>query len=111
MASAVAFALVVTSFALADDAFASATLDASADHRVFDVAGGEVPFWANMVKYARFSISIMVGFAYMFGRPIAGLLQKPGTAAAAVAVALGGYAFFKYTIEHMLGLGDASTLG
>lgn len=77
---------------------------------VFELAGGEVPFWANMVKYARFSISIMVGFAYMFGRPVVNLMKKPQTAALVVAAAAGGYVFFKFTIETMLGLNDPSTL-
>ena len=76
---------------------------------VFSLAGGEVPFWANMVKYARFSISIMVGFAYMFGRPVVGLLKKPQTAALVVAAGAGGYFFFKFTIESMLGVNDPST--
>jgi hypothetical protein len=37
--------------------------DVSADgmpHELCSVAGSEIPFWANMVKYVRFSISIMV---------------------------------------------------
>ena len=42
---------------------AGAALDHDATAQLWQVAGGEVPFWANMVKYARFSISIMVGFA------------------------------------------------
>ena len=62
-----------------------------------------------MVKYARFSISIMVGFAYMFGRPVVGLLKKPQTAALVVAAGAGGYFFFKFTIESMLGVNDPST--
>jgi len=78
---------------------------------LFQLAGGEVPFWANMVKYARFSISIMVGFAFMFGRPIVALMKKPQTAVAVVAVATGGYYFFKFTIETMLGMNDPTTLG
>lgn len=82
----------------------------TASDALFDLAGGEVPFWANMVKYARFSISIMVGFAYMFGRPVVNLMKKPQTAALVVATAAGGYVFFKFTIETMLGLNDPSTL-
>ncbi|OUS43252.1 hypothetical protein BE221DRAFT_194656 [Ostreococcus tauri] len=77
---------------------------------LFDLAGGEVPFWANMVKYARFSISIMVGFAYMFGRPVVALMKKPQTAALVALAAGGGYVFFKFTIETMLGLNDVETL-
>jgi hypothetical protein len=91
----------------ADNAAAATTTP----NELFALAGGEVPFWANMVKYARFSISIMVGFAYMFGRPVAALLKKPQTAAAVVAVGAGGYVFFKFTIETMLGMNDPSTMG
>lgn len=69
-----------------------------------------MPFWANMVKYARFSISIMVGFAYMFGRPVVALMKKPQTAALVALAAGGGYVFFKFTIETMLGLNDVETL-
>jgi len=28
-------------------------------HELYQLAGDNIPFWANMVKYARFSISIM----------------------------------------------------
>lgn len=79
-------------------------------HELWSVAGGEVPFWANMVKYARFSISIMVGFAFMFGRPIVNLLKKPQTAILVIGGAYGGYNFFKFTIETMLGMSDPDTL-
>ena len=71
---------------LADGTSSGSVLDGGASSAEFgtqalwSVAGGEVPFWANMVKYARFSISIMVGFAFMFGRPIVNLLKKPQTA-------------------------------
>ena len=74
------------------------------------MAGGEVPFWANMVKYARFSISIMVGFAFMFGRPVVNLLKKPQTAVLVFAGGYGGYKFFRFTIETMLGMNDDMTL-
>ena len=98
-------------FAGADPAVAMdhSGMDLTQSHEVFQTAGGEVPFWANMVKYARFSISIMVGFAYMFGRPVVGLLKKPQTAALVVAAGAGGYFFFKFTIESMLGVNDPST--
>jgi hypothetical protein len=86
-------------------------MDNDGADELFQLAGGEVPFWANMVKYARFSISIMVGFAFMFGRPIVALMKKPQTAVAVVAVATGGYYFFKFTIETMLGMNDPTTLG
>ena len=100
-------------FAGADPAVAMdhSGMDLTQSHELFQTAGGDVPFWANMVKYARFSISIMVGFAFMFGRPVVALLKKPQTAAAVVAVVAGGYVFFKFTIETMLGMNDPSTMG
>jgi len=100
-----AFAATGAADAMMDNAAATG----ATPREVFSLAGGEVPFWANMVKYARFSISIMVGFAYMFGRPVVGLLKKPQTAALVVAVGAGGYVFFKFTIESMLGVNDPST--
>ena len=62
-----------------------------------------------MVKYARFSISIMVGFAYMFGRPVVGLLKKPQTAFLVIAGGYGSFQFFKFTIETMTGMNDPMT--
>lgn len=110
---------LMTTFALAyfaaPDPAAAADLAQYGDHadgtqQLWSVAGGEVPFWANMVKYARFSISIMVGFAFMFGRPIVNLLKKPQTAILVIGGGYGGYKFFKWTIETMLGMSDPDTL-
>ena len=70
------------------------------------MAGEDIPFWANMAKYARFSISIMVGFVYMFARPVAKLLKEPKTAVLVVVAALGGFQFFKWTITEMLAMND-----
>ena len=92
-------------------AAATAVAEGHQDNALFDVAGGEVPFWANMVKYARFSISIMVGFAFMFGRPIVALLKKPQTAIAVVALGTGGFYFFRWTLETMLAMNDPSSMG
>ena len=106
------FATFAVAFFAADPAFAA---DADAHARaggapLFDLAGGEVPFWANMVKYARFSISIMVGFAFMFGRPVVNLLKKPQTAVLVIGGLVGGFKFFKWTIETMSGINDDMTM-
>jgi hypothetical protein len=82
----------------------------NSQHELFSVAGSEIPFWANMVKYARFSISIMVGFVFMFGRPVVNLLKKPQTAALVLGGGFFGFKFFKFTIETMLGLNDDMTM-
>ena len=82
----------------------------TASDALFDLAGGEVPFWANMVKYARFSISIMVGFAYMFGRPVVAALKKPQTAILVVGGGYGAVRFFQWTIETMSGVNDPMTM-
>ena len=99
-------------FAGADPAVAMdhSGMDLTQSHEVFQTAGGDVPFWANMVKYARFSISIMVGFAFMFGRPVVNLLKKPQTAVLVIGGAYGGFRFFKWTIETMVGMNDDMTL-
>ena len=110
------FATFAVAFFAADPAFAAEpetmrALDAaSGTPPLFDLAGGEVPFWANMVKYARFSISIMVGFAFMFGRPVVNLLKKPQTAVLVIGGAYGGFRFFKWTIETMVGMNDDMTI-
>ena len=93
------FATFAVAFFAADPAFAAdATRTRGGGRALFDLAGGEVPFWANMVKYARFSISIMVGFAFMFGRPVVNLLKKPQTAVLVIGGLVGGFKFFKWTI-------------
>jgi hypothetical protein len=99
-------------FAGADPAVAMdhSGMDLTQSHEVFQTAGGDVPFWANMVKYARFSISIMVGFAFMFGRPVVNLLKKPQTAVLVIGGAYGGFRFFKWTIETMVGMNDDMTI-
>eukprot|EP00227_Mantoniella_beaufortii_P015517 CAMPEP_0197576706 /NCGR_PEP_ID=MMETSP1326-20131121/1626_1 /TAXON_ID=1155430 /ORGANISM="Genus nov. species nov., Strain RCC2288" /LENGTH=239 /DNA_ID=CAMNT_0043139667 /DNA_START=73 /DNA_END=792 /DNA_ORIENTATION=+ len=107
---AVTAAEPATAAQLSDHADAALGMSAAAPHELWSVAGSEVPFWANMVKYARFSISIMVGFAFMFGRPVVELLKKPQTAFLVVVGGYGSVQFFKFTIETMLGLNDAATL-
>jgi hypothetical protein len=105
------FATFAVAFFAADPAFAAdADAHAAAGAPLFDLAGGEVPFWANMVKYARFSISIMVGFAFMFGRPVVNLLKKPQTAVLVIGGLVGGFKFFKWTIETMSGINDDMTM-
>ena len=74
------------------------------------MAGEDIPFWANMAKYARFSISIMVGFAYMFARPVAKLLKEPKTAVLVVLAGYGGFEFIKFTITEMLAMNDPESL-
>ena len=89
---------------------AGAALDHDATAQLWQVAGGEVPFWANMVKYARFSISIMVGFAFMFGRPVVEPPQETADGGARLRGRVRGYKFFRFTIETMLGMNDDMTL-
>ena len=107
---AVAFFAADPACAAEPEAAARALDAASGAPPLFDLAGGEVPFWANMVKYARFSISIMVGFAFMFGRPVVNLLKKPQTAVLVIGGGVGGFKFFKWTIETMSGINDDMTM-
>jgi len=110
-AFAVAFFADPACAADAADTFSNLDVGSTADpSAVFDLAGGEVPFWANMVKYARFSISIMVGFVFMFGRPVVSLLKKPQTAILVLGGGFFGFKFFKFTIETMLGMNDDMTM-
>ena len=99
-------------FAGADPAVAMdhSGMDLTQSHEVFQTAGGDVPFWANMVKYARFSISIMVGFAFMFGRPVVALLKKPQTAFLVIGGGYGAVRFFQWTITTMSGVNDPMTM-
>jgi len=84
--------------------------DGLGPHELWSVAGSEIPFWVNMVKYARFSISIMVGFAYMFGRPVVALLKKPQTAVLVIGGGFAGFKFVSFTLNTMLGMNDPDTL-
>jgi hypothetical protein len=109
-ATALFAAFAFAFFAGVDPAIAADSLDVDAPREVFSLAGGEVPFWANMVKYARFSISIMVGFAFMFGRPVVAALKKPQTAILVVGGGYGAVRFFQWTIETMSGVNDPMTM-
>ena len=109
-ATALFAAFAFAFFAGVDPAIAGDSLDVDAPREVFSLAGGEVPFWANMVKYARFSISIMVGFAFMFGRPVVAALKKPQTAILVLGGGYGAVRFFQWTIETMSGVNDPMTM-
>ena len=109
-ATALFAAFAFAFFAGVDPAIAADSLDVDAPREVFSLAGGEVPFWANMVKYARFSISIMVGFAFMFGRPVVAALKKPQTAILVLGGGYGAVRFFQWTIETMSGVNDPMTM-
>ena len=109
-ATALFAAFAFAFFAGVDPAVAADSLDVDAPSEVFSLAGGEVPFWANMVKYARFSISIMVGFAFMFGRPVVAALKKPQTAILVLGGGYGAVRFFQWTIETMSGVNDPMTM-
>lgn len=109
-ATALFAAFAFAFFAGVDPAIAADSLDVDAPREVFSLAGGEVPFWANMVKYARFSISIMVGFAFMFGRPVVAALKKPQTAILVIGGGYGAVRFFQWTIETMSGVNDPMTM-
>jgi hypothetical protein len=52
----------------------------------------------------------MVGFAFMFGRPVVNLLKKPQTAVLVIGGLVGGFKFFKWTIETMSGINDDMTM-
>ena len=52
----------------------------------------------------------MVGFAFMFGRPVVAALKKPQTAILVLGGGYGAVRFFQWTIETMSGVNDPMTM-
>ena len=64
----------------------------------------EEPLLANIARYARYFVTVMLGTGYVMLRPFQGLLKNPITAVLGVG-GLVAFAFLiKYTVELMLGL-------
>jgi len=73
----------------------------------FDIAEPTEPtLFANVVRYGRYFVTVMLGTGYMMVKPIQGALSKnPVSAAFAVAGVIGAFIGAKITLEAMLGLG------
>ena len=63
-------------------------------------------FWANMARYSRFFVSVLVGTVYTTLKPIGRLLKNPITAVAIVGGSVVLYLFLSATLRGMLGLND-----
>jgi hypothetical protein len=72
---------------------------------LLDVAESE-DFFDNVLRYARFFVTVMLGTVNVMVRPFAGLLKKPVTAVLAIAGLVGGVVLLKVTLEAMLGISD-----
>ena len=70
---------------------------------VFDLAS-EAPIWENVVRYAQYFFSVMLGTGYVMLRPFAGLLKNPISAVFLI-VGVAGFGYFvQFTVKSMLGL-------
>lgn len=77
----------------------------SPSRELYSLAENE-DFWNNLVQYARFFVSVLVGTAYVAFKPIAGLLRKPGSAIGVLIGAAAFAYFIKATVTAMLGSAD-----
>ena len=66
--------------------------------------GENEDFWANMTRYGRFFVTVMLGTATVMVRPLQAMLKRPVTAVVAVVALVGATVFLKVTLEAMLGL-------
>lgn len=84
---------------------ASGALEASTSASAMPLMDlSEEPLLANIARYARYFVTVMLGTGYVMLRPFQGLLKNPITAVLGVG-GLVAFAFLiKYTVELMLGL-------
>lgn len=72
-------------------------------HNIFDLAN-DTPIWENLVRYAQYFFSIMLGTAYVMLKPFAQLLKNPLTGILLIAGVIGLGFFIKTTVNAMLGV-------
>jgi hypothetical protein len=103
--SALLWAGCAALFLTVGHAQAADALHNHASHAVplMDVAENE-DFWGNVLRYARFFVTVMLGTVNVMLRPFGGLLKKPVTAVVAIASLVGGVVLLKMTLELMLGI-------
>ena len=111
-APASALAALALALAAADPASAAAAADpqhaaSSAPIPLYALSEGE-DFFANVARYGRYFVTVMLGTGYMMAKPVIGLVKK-GPLTAALTVGGGLVAFYgvKFTLDAMLGLSDA----
>lgn len=76
-----------------------------APHAVLDIAT-DTPIWENIVRYAQYFFSVMLGTGYVMLKPFAQLLRNPVTGVLVVGAAVGLVVFVKTTVNAMLGTDD-----
>jgi hypothetical protein len=118
VAAAPASALVALALALAAagpaeaaaDHAATASAAASSATPLYSLSEGE-DFFANVARYGRYFVTVMLGTGYMMVKPVVGLFKK-GPVTAVLALGGGAAALYgiKFTLDAMLGLSDAGGL-
>lgn len=73
---------------------------------LFDLSAAEPPILENIVRYAQWFFSIMLGTGYVMLRPFALLLKKPVTGVLVIGLAVGLIYFVKFSVDGMLGITD-----
>lgn len=73
---------------------------------IFDLGAAEPPILENIVRYAQWFFSIMLGTGYVMLRPFAALLKKPVTGVLVIGLAVGLFYFVQFTVNAMLGNTD-----
>jgi hypothetical protein len=66
----------------------------------------DTPIWENLVRYAQYFFSVMLGTAYVMLKPIAQLLKNPVTGILTIIGVVGLFYFIKVTVNAMLGVED-----
>lgn len=61
-------------------------------------------FWANVSRYPRYMISLILGIFFFLLEKMKPLLKNPVTALALLGLIIGGFAFLYLTLRAMLGL-------
>jgi hypothetical protein len=61
-------------------------------------------FWANISRYPRYLISLILGIFFFLWEKTTPLWKNPVTAIALLGLIIGGFAFLYFTLQAMLGL-------
>lgn len=69
----------------------------------FDLAS-DTPIWENVVRYAQYFLSVMLGTGYVMLKPFARLLKSPVTAVLLIGFTAGFLYFVNFTVKAMLGM-------
>jgi hypothetical protein len=105
---ALALALAAASPAEAAEraAAAAAHAHAHAHAPLYSLSEGE-DFFANVARYGRYFVTVMLGTGYMMVKPVVGLVKKgPLTAVLALGGGAAAVYVIKFTLDAMLGLSD-----